>query len=112
LLPVELSRAANTFIDQTKPFSLAKDPAKAGELDTVLNRCIQAVYKSLVALLPICPQKAAAGLKQLNVDIGGKTIGDLLSAELPAAHKLGTAEVLFPRIEPATPKMATQGDAT
>lgn len=112
LLPVELSRAANTFIDQTKPFSLAKDPAKAGELDTVLNRCIQAVYKSLVALLPICPQKAAAGLKQLNVGTAGKTIGQLLAAELPAGHKLGTAEVLFPRIEPTPPKMATQGDAT
>ena len=55
----------------------------------MLNRCIQAIYKSLVALLPICPQKAAAGLKQLNVDIAGKTIGQLLAAELPAGHKLG-----------------------
>ncbi|MDB5326035.1 MAG: methionyl-tRNA synthetase [Phycisphaerales bacterium] len=108
LLPIELARAANTYIDQTRPFTLAKDPAKAGELDTVLNRCIQAIYKSLVALLPICPQRAAAGLKQLNVETDGKTLGQLLSSELPAGHKLGTAEVLFPRIEPTT-TVATQG---
>ena len=47
-----VARAANTFIDQTRPFTLAKAPAKAGELDTVLNRCVQSVYKALVALLP------------------------------------------------------------
>jgi methionyl-tRNA synthetase len=109
MLPVELARAANTFIDQTRPFTLAKDPAKAAELDTVLNRCIQAIYKSLVALLPICPTKAAAGLAQLNVDVAGKTIADLLAAELPAGHALGRAEVLFPRIEPRDPA-TTQGN--
>ena len=100
MLPVDLARAANTFIDQTRPFSLAKDPAKAAELDTVLNRCVQAVYKSLAALLPVCPTKAAAGLKQLNVDPAGRTLADLLASDLPAGHKLGTAEVLFPRLEP------------
>lgn len=109
MLPVELSRAANTFIDQTRPFTLAKDPAKAAELDTVLNRCIQAVYKSLVAMLPVCPAKATAGLKQLNVDPSGRTIPELLAAELPAGHVLGTAAVLFPRIEPRDPT-TTQGN--
>ena len=103
MLPVELARVANTFIDQTRPFSLAKDPTKAAELDTVLNRCVQTVYKALVGLLPVCPTKAAAGLRQMNVDVTGKSLADLLAAGLPAGHALGTAEVLFPRVEPRDP---------
>ena len=103
MLPIELARAANTFIDQTRPFTLAKDPANAAELDTVLNRCVQAVYRALVGLLPVCPTKARAGLTQLNVDPTGKTLAELLTQELPAGHRLGTAAVLFPRIEPRDP---------
>jgi len=99
LLPIELARAANTYIDVTRPFSLAKDPAQAAQLDVVLNLCVNACKSILVALLPVLPEKAAAGLAQLNVDTTGKTIRQLLETDLPAGHVLGKAEVLFPRIE-------------
>ncbi|MGN6725760.1 MAG: methionine--tRNA ligase [Tepidisphaeraceae bacterium] len=108
LLPIELARAANTYIDQTKPFTLAKDPAKSAELDKVLNLCANAVYKALVALLPICPTKAAAGLAQMNVDVQGRSLPELFAATLPAGHALGQAAVLFPRIE-TKPEVSTQG---
>jgi methionyl-tRNA synthetase len=97
VLPIELARAANSYIDQTRPFTLAKDPAQSQQLDTVLNLCVQTCKTALVSLLPILPEKAAAGLKQLNVELAGKTLGDI-AAELPAGHALGQAEVLFPRI--------------
>jgi methionyl-tRNA synthetase len=97
MLPVELARAANSYIDQTKPWALEKDPAQAQQLDTVLNLCVQACKTALAALLPILPDKAAAGLRQLNVDSVGATL-EALPAELPAGHALGQAEVLFPRI--------------
>src|SRR5581483_7307220 len=42
LLPIELARTANGYIDATRPFSLAKDPAQAARLDTVLNLAVQA----------------------------------------------------------------------
>jgi methionyl-tRNA synthetase len=99
LLPVELARAANGYIDTTAPFKLAKDPAQAGRLDTVLNLSTQAIYKALVGLLPILPEKAAAGLAQLGVDVSGKTLADLLEKPLPAGHQLGTGQVLFPKVE-------------
>jgi methionyl-tRNA synthetase len=102
LLPVELARAANTYIDQTAPFKLAKDPARSAELDKVLNLIAQACKKVLVGLLPILPEKAAAGLRQLGVAVEGKTLSDLLAGDLPEGHALGRAEVLFPRIEPKT----------
>ncbi|MDB5305254.1 MAG: methionyl-tRNA synthetase, partial [Phycisphaerales bacterium] len=43
MLPVELARATNGYIDATAPFKLAKDPAKASKLDTVLHVSAQAI---------------------------------------------------------------------
>ena len=59
LLPVELARATNGYIDATEPFKLAKDPAKAARLDTVLHVAARAMHHSLVGLLPILPKAAA-----------------------------------------------------
>ena len=59
LAPIELARAANGYIDATRPFSLAKDPSQAQRLDTVLNLAAQATKNALVALLPVLPEKAA-----------------------------------------------------
>jgi methionyl-tRNA synthetase len=103
LSPIELARATNGYIDATAPFSLAKDPAKAGRLDTVLNLSAQAIYHALVALLPILPEKAAAGLAQLGVDITGRTLSQLIGANLPAGAKLGEGQPLFPKIESSKP---------
>lgn len=99
VLPVELARAANGYIDSTAPFTLAKDPAKASRLDTVLNLSAQAVYRALVGLLPILPEKAAAGLAQLNVDVSGRTLEQLLSTDLPTGHKIGEGSPLFPKVQ-------------
>jgi methionyl-tRNA synthetase len=99
LLPVELARAANGYIDATAPFALAKDPAKASRLDTVLNLSTQAIHHALAALLPILPDKAAAGLRQLGVDDTGADLRRLLSEPLPAGQKLGTPDPLFPRVD-------------
>lgn len=98
LIPVELARAANAYVDATAPFKLAKDPAQAKRLDTVLARMIHATQATLVALLPILPEKASAGLKQLGLDPAGKSLAELL-VPLPAGHKLGEPSVLFPRFE-------------
>jgi methionyl-tRNA synthetase len=97
-VPVELARATNGYIDATAPFTLAKDPAKAGRLDTVLYNSAQAIHRALILLLPVLPDKAADGLKQLGVDVSGKTIPQLLQP-LPAGQKLGEGQPLFPKVE-------------
>lgn len=99
LLPIELARATNGYIDATAPWKLAKDPAQAARLDTVLNLATQAIYTALVALLPILPEKATAGLIQLGADPAGKTLSDLFATPLPAGHKIGQGTPLFPKIE-------------
>jgi methionyl-tRNA synthetase len=99
LLPIELARATNGYIDATAPFTLAKDPAKAARLDTVLNLSVQAIYQSLVALLPILPEKAAAGLAQLGVQVQGKSLKDLIDHPPFVGKPLGEGQPLFPRVE-------------
>ena len=99
MLPIELARATNGYIDATAPFTLAKDAGKFSRLDTVLNLSAQAFYRALVALLPILPEKAAIGLSQLGVDVKKQTLDRLLSQELPAGQKFGEGQPLFPKIE-------------
>lgn len=99
LLGIELARAANGYIDSTAPFKLAKLPDQAARLDTVLNLCTQAIYRSLVALLPVLPEKAVAGLSQLGIDVSAKTLPDFFAAPLPGGHQLGMGQPLFPKID-------------
>jgi methionyl-tRNA synthetase len=101
MLPVELARATNGYIDATAPFKLKKDESKAKRLDTVLNRSAQAIKNALVGLLPVLPEKAAAGLAQLGVSVDGRTLDELLTTELPPGHKIGEGKPLFPKVEVA-----------
>jgi len=99
VLPIELARAMNAYIDQTEPFKLAKDEAQAARLDAVLATATTAIYRALVALLPVLPEKASAGLRQLGVDPAGRTLGELMATPPAAGHGLGEGSPLFPRLQ-------------
>jgi methionyl-tRNA synthetase len=99
LLPVELARAANGFIDATAPFKLAKDPTKTARVDAILNLAAQATHCALSALLPVLPEKAAAGLQQLGVDVGAGPVSGRPCDPLPPGHKVRQGQPLFPKVE-------------
>jgi methionyl-tRNA synthetase len=67
-------------------------------LDTILNLSAQAVYQVLLGLLPILPEKAAEGLRQLNAPTEGKTLPQLFATNLPAGHQTGAPHGLFPDV--------------
>jgi methionyl-tRNA synthetase len=98
LLPVELARAANGFIDATAPFKL-KAPEQRPRKDSILNLAAQVCKTSLAALLPVLPEKAAAGLAQLGLDASKTSLAELLETDLPAGHKAGMGSPLFPKVE-------------
>jgi len=99
MLPVELCRAVNGYIDATEPFKLAKDPASAGRLATVLATAADVIRQALVGLLPILPHKAAAGLAQLGIEVQGKTLEQLFSQKSLSGSRVGPGEALFPKID-------------
>ncbi|MEL7240407.1 MAG: class I tRNA ligase family protein, partial [Planctomycetota bacterium] len=94
-LPVELAREMNGYIDRTEPFKLAKDESQAARLDAVLYHAASAMRQVLAALLPVLPEKAAAGLDQLKLPA---TLAQ--STPLQAGHQLGEGQPLFPRLDP------------
>ncbi|MEM7806734.1 MAG: methionine--tRNA ligase [Planctomycetota bacterium] len=98
-LPVELARKMNAYIDQTEPFKLAKDESQSARLDAVLATATAALYQTLVALLPVLPSKAAAGLEQLGVEVAGRTFDDLRQSAPTAGHQLGAGSPLFPGLD-------------
>jgi methionyl-tRNA synthetase len=99
LLPIELARAANGYIDATEPFKLAKDAAQAGRLDTVLNTAAMTIHRCLVALMPILTHKSAEGLAQLGISAEGKKLDELYANRPAAGAKVGPGQPLFPNVE-------------
>lgn len=99
-LPLELARAMNAYIDSTEPFKLARDESQRERLDAVLANAAVTIYRVLVALLPVMPEKALAGLAQLGVDPASRRLDDLLAHPPKAGHSLSSGEPLFPRMDP------------
>ncbi len=92
-----LVNRANQYVDQTAPFKLAKDPAKAQRLDEVLYNLAEACRILAVLLDPFLPGTARKIYAQLGL---GATPGQLSAAAwggLTAGHAIGEPAPLFPR---------------
>jgi len=100
LLPLELARATNGYIEATAPFQLAKDPKQDGRVDEVLYRSAAAMYTALLGLLPILPVKAADGLRQLSAAVEDKPLGQRFNALPSPGTRVGPGQALFPKLPP------------
>ena len=67
--------------------------------DPILNLSAKAIYASLIALLPVLPEKARAGLEQLGVEIGSTPLAKLFAQSLSPGHVVKAPQPLFPRVE-------------
>jgi methionyl-tRNA synthetase len=65
----------------------------------VLNVAAQSTRCALTALLPVLPEKAAAGLQQLGVNVGAAPLTGAAWDPLPAGHRVGQGQPLFPKVE-------------
>jgi len=88
---------ANQYVDQTKPFSLAKDPAQAKRLDEVLYNLTETCRVLAVLLWPFLPGTAS----KIYAQLGLTDVPDKLDAatwgRLPSGHAIGEPAPLFPR---------------
>ncbi len=90
-------RRFNAFIEEQKPWKLAKDLAHKAELVRVLNYCCESLRWAALMVAPAMPVAAAKILSQLGLDPTTTTWPTDWS--WPGAT-LGKPEPLFPRIEP------------
>ncbi|NLZ54742.1 MAG: methionine--tRNA ligase [Thermoanaerobacteraceae bacterium] len=92
---------ANKYIDETMPWSLAKDPDKKERLDTVLYNLAEALRITAVHIAPIMPNTPAKILGQLGVTDDSLFTWESVKewGKLPAGLKVSRKELIFPRIE-------------
>ncbi|HVX87939.1 MAG TPA: hypothetical protein VG940_03350, partial [Gemmatimonadales bacterium] len=91
---------ANLAITQSQPWALAKDPAKAGELDQVLGGLARALVRLALMFSPVMPAKSqelwtALGQKG---EVAAAGWGVALAPEVAGA-RVSKPEGLFPRPE-------------
>lgn len=92
----------NKYIDETAPWTLAKDDDKKDRLAVVMNHLVNGLYKTAVMIYPYMPTAAQKIWDQLG---GQKSVRDAKVSDvegwdlLPAGHILGNAEPIFPRLD-------------
>jgi methionyl-tRNA synthetase len=97
----EVISLANKYIDEMAPWALAKDPAKAERLDTVLYQLLEVLRFTAVLISPFMPQTAEKVLAQLGIaDAGSQNLAGLKEwGGLKPGGGVYKGESLFPRVE-------------
>lgn len=91
----------NKYIDETQPWTLAKDDTKKEELASVMVHLVEALRIASILLQPFMTQAPAKIWEQLNIQPGELTSWDSAKVFglIPAGTKLASGEPLFPRLD-------------
>ena len=90
---------ANLYVEQNKPFNLAKDPAQAARLDEVLYNLAETCRVLAVLLNPFLPGTSAKIYAQLGLPGTPEKFELAAWGRLPTGHQIGEPAPLFPRKE-------------
>ena len=98
---IEMLSRANKYIDETTPWTLAKDESKRARLATVLYNLLEAIRWGATMLYPIIPETVEEILSKLAVE--GVDFNSVGTAESFGGIKvgaiLGDSRVMFARID-------------
>ncbi len=94
-------KRCNKYIDETEPWILAKDEAKADRLSTVLYNLVEGIVAGASLLEPFMPETAAKIAAQLNTSL--RDFGQLKEGKFglyPNGNKVtDVPEILFARLD-------------
>ena len=88
---------ANQYVDQTKPFTLAKDPAQAQRLDEVLYNLTETCRLLAVLIWPFLPGTAVKLYTQLGLTGSPEKFSEAVWGKLKSGQAIGEPAALFPR---------------
>lgn len=91
----------NKYVDETKPWILAKDEIKKPELNRVLYDLAESMRIIAILICPFMPDTAEKIWQQLNIGekVVDSSIDECQWGKLPLGLKVNKPEQLFPRIE-------------
>jgi methionyl-tRNA synthetase len=97
----ELVRRLNRHVEQTKPWELARDEARAADLDVVLYDLVDGTRAAAVALYPYIPTTSQRILRALgqSEDVSW---AEVASGRARSGSALEAAAPLFPRVDAPT----------
>ncbi len=94
----ELFSRANKYIDETTPWTLAKDEAQRERLGTVLYNLMETIRQGAVMLLPFIPATAEEILSELGTD--KRDFASLASFDgMVPGSTVNDSKVLFARVD-------------
>ncbi len=92
-------KRCNKYIDETEPWVLAKDEAKADRLSTVLYNLVEGIMIGASLLEPFMPQTAEKIAAQLNTKVRGFEELDTFGRYVSGTKVTDKPEILFARLD-------------
>lgn len=92
-------KRCNKYIDETEPWVLAKDEAKADRLATVLYNLVEGIMIGASLLEPFMPQTAEKIAAQLNTKVRGFEELDTFGRYVSGTKVTDKPEILFARLD-------------
>ncbi len=105
LAAMDLVRVVNNYVTESAPWQLAKDEARAADLDRVLYATAESLRGVAVLLNPVMPKAAAKLWAALGAEpslgpLTAQRVDEVATwGRLPGGSKVTKIEPLFPRIE-------------
>ncbi len=93
-----LAKRCNKYIDETAPWSLAKNEAARAQLETVLYNLLECIRLLAACLQPALPETAERMATQLALSTGSLAL-DALHFGAVESYTVGTPEPLFARLD-------------
>lgn len=94
---MSLARRSNKYIDETAPWTLAKDESSLPRLRTVLSNLIESIRYIAVMSIPFMPETAEKIFSQINCEV--KTLDSLDSFGENGITRVGEGIPLFNRVD-------------
>jgi methionyl-tRNA synthetase len=89
---------ANKYIEDSKPWALAKESSLVAQLDSVLNRLVRVIKTATILLKPILVETHLTVLEQIGVT--DASFENILKTSGVDGAKVVKKDVLFPRLDP------------
>lgn len=98
---MDLVSAANKYIEESAPWALAKDPAKADILASCMQHLASVIYLAGMLLSPIFVNKSEKIFDQLGIPADGRTYENACKFDYVSNLTVCKGEQLFPRLDAA-----------
>ena len=92
-------KRCNKYIDETEPWVLAKDPAKADRLATVMYHLVEGINMGASLLAPFMPETAEKVAAQLNTSLREFDTLEQFGLYPDGNHVTEKPEILFARLD-------------